>query len=196
MDWTTQLLEQLTFHWEHQARPRLNGLGDEEYLWEPVPDAWSVRRNDAGNWTMDRGSPQPTPNPVTTIAWRMMHIAATGLANRANAFFGDDPTPDLDMNDPKRSPASMPSTAADAVAYLEQAYGAWLSGISSLDEDGMRRPLGPKGGMYAQDTMADLIVHINREVMHHGGEIGVLRDLYRAEHRAEHRTEHRAGRQP
>jgi hypothetical protein len=28
--------------------------------------------------------------------------------------------------------------------------------------------------------MAALIVHINREVMHHGGEIGVLRDLYRA----------------
>jgi hypothetical protein len=28
--------------------------------------------------------------------------------------------------------------------------------------------------------MAGLIVHINREVMHHGGEICLLRDLYRA----------------
>ena len=28
--------------------------------------------------------------------------------------------------------------------------------------------------------MAALIVHVNREVMHHGGEIGALRDLYRA----------------
>lgn len=28
--------------------------------------------------------------------------------------------------------------------------------------------------------MAALIVHISREAMHHGGEIGVLRDLYRA----------------
>jgi hypothetical protein len=26
--------------------------------------------------------------------------------------------------------------------------------------------------------MAALVVHVNREVMHHGGEIGVLRDLY------------------
>jgi hypothetical protein len=26
--------------------------------------------------------------------------------------------------------------------------------------------------------MADLIVHINRETMHHGAEIGLLRDLY------------------
>ena len=29
-------------------------------------------------------------------------------------------------------------------------------------------------------TMAELIAHINREVMHHGAEIGLLRDLYRA----------------
>jgi hypothetical protein len=28
--------------------------------------------------------------------------------------------------------------------------------------------------------MAGLTLHINREVMHHGGEIGLLRDLYRA----------------
>ena len=28
--------------------------------------------------------------------------------------------------------------------------------------------------------MAELIVHINREVMHHGAEICLLRDLYRA----------------
>jgi hypothetical protein len=28
--------------------------------------------------------------------------------------------------------------------------------------------------------MAALIAHINREVMHHGAEIGLLRDLYRA----------------
>jgi hypothetical protein len=28
--------------------------------------------------------------------------------------------------------------------------------------------------------MAELVVHINREVMHHGAEICLLRDLYRA----------------
>jgi hypothetical protein len=28
--------------------------------------------------------------------------------------------------------------------------------------------------------MAALIAHVNREVMHHGGEICLLRDLYRA----------------
>jgi hypothetical protein len=29
-------------------------------------------------------------------------------------------------------------------------------------------------------VIAELIVHINREVMHHGAEICLLRDLYRA----------------
>jgi DinB superfamily len=115
---------------------------------------------------------------MTTIAWRMMHIAATGLANRTSAFFGEDPFPDVDMNDAKRYPPSVPGTAAEAVEYLEQTYTAWLAGISKLDDDGMARKLGPKGGPYADDTMAALIVHINREVMHHGGEIGLLRDLY------------------
>ena len=27
--------------------------------------------------------------------------------------------------------------------------------------------------------MAALVLHVNRELMHHGGEVGLLRDLYR-----------------
>ena len=41
-------------------------------------------------------------------------------------------------------------------------------------------PLGPRAGYYADDSMAQLVLHLNRETMHHGGKIGVLRDLYRA----------------
>ena len=174
------IVGQLEFYWDVHLRPRLDALTDEEYLWEPVSECWSVRRGDDGNWAMDWAWPEPSPAPITTIAWRMMHIAVTGLANRAAAFFGEDPFPDVDMNDPKRNPASVPGTAAEAVAYLDKAYATWLAGISALDEQDMAKPLGPKGGEYADDTMAGLIVHINREVMHHGGEIGVLRDLYRA----------------
>jgi hypothetical protein len=32
LDWTAQLLEQLTWDWTHHARPRLDGLTDDEYL--------------------------------------------------------------------------------------------------------------------------------------------------------------------
>jgi hypothetical protein len=127
---------------------------------------------------MDWAWPEPQPTPIPSIAWRMMHIAATGMDNRTQAFFGEDPMPDLGMNDPKRYPASLPGTAAGGVAYLEKSYKAWTDGIGSLSMADMERPLGPKAGQFADDSMADLIVHINRETMHHGAEIGLLRDLY------------------
>ena len=37
VDWHGQLFEQLDWHWQTSARPRLDGLTDEEYRWEPVP---------------------------------------------------------------------------------------------------------------------------------------------------------------
>ena len=43
MDWTTVLLSQLTSHWDLQVRSGLDGLTDDEYLWEPGPGAWSIR---------------------------------------------------------------------------------------------------------------------------------------------------------
>ena len=178
LEWNKLIVDQLEFYWDVHLRARLDGLTDDEYFWEPVAGAWNVRRTDDGVWAMDWTRPEPQPSPVTTIAWRMMHIAATGFANRASAFFGEDPWPDVDMNHSARYPASMPATAADAVAYMERSYLAWMQGIAALDEKEMARPLGPKGGPYADDSMAALIVHINREVMHHGGEIGLLRDLY------------------
>ena len=49
-----------------------------------------------------------------------------------------------------------------------------------LDEDALRQPLGPKGAYFADDTMLGLITHVNREAIHHGAEVCLLRDLYRA----------------
>ncbi len=43
VDWNAELADQLGGHWHHQLRPRLAGLTDEEYLWEPVAGSWNVR---------------------------------------------------------------------------------------------------------------------------------------------------------
>lgn len=43
LDLTAQLTGQLRFHWDIAARPRLEGLTDAEYFWEPVDGCWSVR---------------------------------------------------------------------------------------------------------------------------------------------------------
>ena len=103
IDWNFQLAEQLDWHWRGQLRPRLNGLTDEEYRWEPVPGAWNVRPRGTGTAPM--------------------------------------------------------------------AVGA--------GPDGLAREVGPAEGPWATSSMAELILHINRETLHHGAEIALLRDLYR-----------------
>jgi DinB superfamily len=181
VDWGRLLVDQLDFYWSVHLRPRLDGLTDEEYFWEPVAGCWSLRPGPDGRYRPDGGGEQPSPPPVTTIAWRLVHIGAGCLANRASAFFGGTGVPDdADMFDPRHLPTDLPGGAADGIAFLERCYRRWHDGIAGLDEDALRAPLGPKGAYFADHPMAALILHISREVMHHGGEIGVLRDLYRA----------------
>ena len=100
IDWTYELLDQLSWHWEQQLRPRLAGLTDDEYLWEPVPGAWSLRPRDEAVTTMAAGGgelvadfevPEPSPAPVTTIAWRLGHVLVGVLGARNAAHFGGPP---------------------------------------------------------------------------------------------------------
>jgi hypothetical protein len=41
--WNDELVEQLDWYWREMLRPRLEGLTDAEFAWEPVPGCWSVR---------------------------------------------------------------------------------------------------------------------------------------------------------
>jgi hypothetical protein len=190
MDWTTVMVDQLGWHWTGQLRPRLEGLTDEEYLWEPVDGMWSVRPDENGQTIYELADPVPDPPPLTTIAWRMVHIGVGCFAIRVNAFFGDNPD-HADMFDPRHIPAEVPATAADGLEFLRHWYGRWRDSIRGLDKDELWSPLGPKGAYFADDPMLGLITHINREVMHHGAEICLLRDLYRAG-LAEKKGDHRA----
>jgi DinB superfamily len=182
-NWTKSVVGQLEFYWDAHLWPRLRGLTDDEYLWEPLPDCWSIRPGPDGRWTADAAPADAIPTeqlaPFTTIAWRMAHISVGCFATRVSTFFGDGTIPDdADMFDERHKPASLPPTAVDGLDDLEETYRRWHDAISVLDAQQLLTPLGPKGSWFANDPMAELILHINREVMHHGGEIGVLRDLY------------------
>jgi hypothetical protein len=175
VDWRAELAAQLDFHWEHQLRPRLVGLTDDEYFWEPVPGCWSIRRNESGevqgDWMVDWVWPAPDPPPFTTIGWRLAHIAGPVLGFRASNHFGDGSLTLESM--------PWPGSAAEALELLDRSYAAWKAGVDALDEAMLARPIGPAEGPYAEYPMATLILHINREVIHHGAEVALLRDLYR-----------------
>ena len=179
VDWTSELAEQLDWHWREQLRPRFDGLSDEEYLWEPVPGMWSIRPRGTSTAPMSVGGGAYTqdydlgadPASVTTIAWRLGHLLTGVFGMRVASHFGG-PHVTYDSYD-------FPGTAADALARLDAVYGAWLAGVRGLDADGLARPCGPAEGPFAQYPMASLVLHINREALHHGAEIALLRDLYR-----------------
>jgi DinB superfamily len=151
---------------------RLEGLSDDEYLWEPVPGSWTVRPAEGG-WTADRADDDPDPAPVTTIAWRLWHIASDCLADYLRTSPGGRP---LEV-----AGAQWHGDAATALADLRTAAAAFRDRATSLGEDGIWQPLGAGWGPYAEDTWADLVVHAFDELAHHGAEIALLRDLYRAQ---------------
>jgi hypothetical protein len=169
MDWTIELRNQLSWHWDNQLRPRLDGLTDAEYLWEPVNGAWSVRPDASGRYQPDASWPPPSPPPVTTIAWRLSHIIGSVLSARNASYFGGEPF------DPQAF--AWPARADEALELLDQRYTTWKTGVESLDEAGLTRTVQERFGPC---SMAALILHIHREVIHHGAEVALLRDLFRA----------------
>jgi hypothetical protein len=65
------------------------------------------------------------------------------------------------------------ATALDQLEHLD----VWLAGLRGLDEAGLRVPVGAKEP-FPEARMADLVLHINRELIHHLSEVCLLRDLY------------------
>src|SRR4051794_26654327 len=57
-----------------RLRRRLDGLSDDEYLWEPAPGCWTIRLRADGSWHADWPIPRPDPEPLTSLAWRLWHL--------------------------------------------------------------------------------------------------------------------------
>ena len=167
------LLSLSDFAWQ-RLRGRVDGLTDEEYLWEPAPGCWSVRLVEGGGtFRMEGGPPPPEPAPFTTIAWRTAHLVDVLQAERTATWLGVRP-------EASDGTPVVPGTAAAALEALDRAYAAWRRRVEAADEDGLGTPMGPIAGPYADDTRNAFILHILDELIHHGAEIGVVRDLYQA----------------
>jgi DinB superfamily len=152
---------------------RLTDLTDGEYFWEPAPNCWSVRVGANGDASVDR-QPRPGKPPFTTIAWRLWHlIDCYGADRNEKLLLGtDDGRGDLRC-------APRP-TAGSALQALDMANESWTGLLSGLSEDALSQPLGPDAGPYSQEDKAAYVLHQLDEMIHHGAELGVLRDLYAA----------------
>jgi hypothetical protein len=118
----------------------------------------------------DFAYPPPKPEPFTTIAWRLAHVIVGVLAVRAHSHFDGPPADYQSWN--------YATDADTALRQLDDAYRSWHDGVLGLDDAALAQPCGPAEGPYADEPMTTLVLHINREVIHHGAEIALLRDLY------------------
>lgn len=168
-DWTHELFDQFDLEWNLAHGPSLETLTDQEYLWEPVPGCWSIRpTGPGGRGEFEQAWPAPEPAPVTTIAWRLSHLAVGVFGLRASRYFGDGSL--------THDNAERPLTARKGVAYFKEQALAWRSHIERLDQAGLARRVGEP----EHAPVASLVLHVNREALHHLAEVSLLRDLYRA----------------
>lgn len=165
-------------------------MTDAEYLWEPGPGCWSVRHRvegpgpratvltgtESGDWGRDATpAPHPAPPPFTTIAWRLSHLSEL-LALRADHTNGSHTL--------TRDDYTISGDVATAVAAFDTAAGAWRDALLSADDkalDTVGYSTYPHGSD-PEDPFLETVWWVNQELLHHGAEIALLRDLYRLRH--------------
>jgi len=155
------------------ARWLVDGLTDDEYFWEPAPGCWSVRPKASGargygigEWVCEDGWPPPDPVPLTTIAWRVTHLAAWTDIYREWTF-GEAR--------PRLADVDVPGTAQAGVAWLLRSQDEFTAEVERLTDADIAE-LRP--AHFGPDMSIEWLVSaIAREHIHHAAEIGVLRDV-------------------
>lgn len=163
--------------WDYVAEQlfaRLEGLTDEELLWEPADQVWSVRRDESGTTVRDSTwwSPEPGFEPPRTLVWSIGHLGAESMI-RADWLVGDHQL--LDVPD-------WPTTADEAVVFLRDGLDAWRGGLEAMsdeDLDTVGRSAYPEG-LDPTLPLMDIVWWVNKELLWHAAEIWYVRDLYAA----------------
>lgn len=158
-----------------QLSARLEGLTDEELLWEPATPSWSVRRlqDDPTAQTetdSDWWDPEPVAEPPRTLAWSMGHLAAGSMV-RADWLVGEHKL---------ISVPNWPATAHAALEFLRHGLDAWRHGLDEMtdeDLDTIGRSAYPEG-LDPTLPLMDIVWWVNKELLWHAAEIWYVRDLY------------------
>jgi uncharacterized damage-inducible protein DinB len=115
---------------------------------------------------------EPGPG-VSTLAWRVGHIAELLTEERIATWLG------VDVGS---APVKPPMTARDVVETLDDAIRVWLDVLAAVPEESLSDRLGPVAGPYGEDSRRAFVLHVLDELIHHGAEVALVRDLWAARH--------------
>ena len=153
--------------WQY-LRNLVEGLTDSEFFWEPVPNCWRIYQQSDGHWTYDYEIPSPIPAPLTTIGWRLVHLASCKVMYHEYAFGAQRMTfPEL----------IIPHTAQDAIRWLEEGHKLLEADLATHTDDNLNQLVLTNWGEQwpAWRIFWTMLSHD----LQHGAEIGCLRDLHR-----------------
>jgi hypothetical protein len=165
-------VELLRRQWEQSGErmaKRMEGLDDDEFFWEPASDCWTVRPDpDApGAWRIDYDWSTPAQPPLTTIAWRLVHLANGNWIYWEHAFGpGKRMFPDL----------VLPAGAKNAIRDWQRSREPITEWLSKATDEMLDEPRPSHLG--APKSAGDVVAILIDEQTHHGAEIALMRDLY------------------
>ncbi|WP_324650909.1 DinB family protein [Georgenia sp. H159] len=172
------VLGQLGFSWM-KLSARLATVTQEEFHWEPSAGALRVvhrgeertaRTLGTGAWVAEWPDGPDEPGP-RTIAWLVAHLTEA-FAERWEWTFGERQW--------RRADVELHGEVGPARSALTHWVEAWRDGIAALpDDELMTVGLSQATEVDAGAPFAHLVLHMNRELIHHGAEIFVLTDLRR-----------------
>lgn len=105
---------------------------------------------------------------MTTIAWRVIHLAAWTDIYREFAF--GDTRPNLNES-------AVPGDCGSGIAWLYSAQDRFISSVAALSDESVFESRPAHWGELV--PVAQLVTSMLTEHVHHIAEIGVLRDLRR-----------------
>jgi hypothetical protein len=150
----------------------LDRLTPSDFLWEPAPYCWTVRRDtenteDAdGAWVPDWADTEPDPVPVPTIGWLSWHIGwwwGTAIDHAR----GRTPR--------EREEVTWPGDGDAAVAWLRGLREEWLAALDGLGDAELDATAPFPWQHDPAHTVAHMAAWVNAELMKNAAEIGQLR---------------------
>ncbi|MDF5752830.1 DinB family protein [Spongiactinospora sp. TRM90649] len=156
----------------------LDKVTDEEALWEPAANCWSVRPRPDGTWAADFAIPEPEPIPVLSAGWVMWHIGFWWSNAHRQCF---EPTTEPFDWSSAAAATPWPGDVSSAVKWLTACHDRWAAALKPLTDADLDSTTQSTWFADGTLTLGHVIAWTNVELMKNAAELGALRHLHNAD---------------